>query len=166
LKKQLSESAFSDCRHGTVVRLEDIVQNHPLSNDDYIIREIHILKSYYKLSRKRFVGNVRMQAADFYLLTGPETPLKLFSSKFVAGLTTAKLRRNCWRRAWNEAEESQGGEGNRASRRRDADSSIVTKTETCAYTNVQNPQDSIDHMNYIISLPPTLRLSPRSGLQV
>jgi hypothetical protein len=36
-----------------------------------------------------------MQAADFYLLTGPETPLKLFSPKFVAGLTTAKLKRKC-----------------------------------------------------------------------
>jgi hypothetical protein len=92
LKKQLSERAFSDCSHGDVVRLEDIVQNHPLSNDDHIIREIHdILKSYYKLSRKRFVDNIRMQAADFHLLTGPETPLKLFSPKFVASLTAAQL---------------------------------------------------------------------------
>jgi hypothetical protein len=92
LKKQLSESAFSECQHRTVVRLEDIVQNHPLSNDDHIIREIHdILKSYYKLSRKRLVDNVRMQAADFYLLAGPKTPLKLFYPKFVAGLTTAQL---------------------------------------------------------------------------
>jgi hypothetical protein len=92
LKNQLSGRAFSDCSHGDVVRLEDIVQNHPLSNDDHIIREIHdILKSYYKLSRKRFVDNIRMQAADFHLLTGPETPLKLFSPKFVASLTAAQL---------------------------------------------------------------------------
>lgn len=32
-----------------------------------------------------------MQAADFYLLVGPDTPLKLFSPKFVAGLTAAQL---------------------------------------------------------------------------
>lgn len=85
-------SDFSDCSHGTVVRLEDIIQYHPLNNDDHIIREIHnILKSYYKLSRKRFVDNIGMQGADFHLLAGPETPLKLFSPKFVAVLTAEKL---------------------------------------------------------------------------
>jgi hypothetical protein len=79
-------------KHGTVIRLEDIVQNHPLSHDDHIIREIYyILKPYYKLSRKRLVDGVRMQAAEFYLLAGPEIPLKLYPPNFVAGLTTAQL---------------------------------------------------------------------------
>jgi len=92
LQSQLSEKAFSDTEHGTVVRLQDIVQNHPLSNDDHIIREIHdILRSYYKLALKRFVDNVRMMAADHFLVAGPDTPLKLFSPKFVASLTTAQL---------------------------------------------------------------------------
>jgi len=92
LQSLLSEKALSDCQHGTVVRLQDIVQNHPLSNDDHIIREIHdILRSYYKLALKRFVDNVRMMAADHFLVTGPDTPLKLFSPKFVASLTTAQL---------------------------------------------------------------------------
>jgi Dynamin GTPase effector domain len=92
LQIQLLAKTLSDCQHGNVVRLEDIVQHHPLSNDDHIIREIHdILRSYYKLTRKRFVDNVRMQAADYFLVTGPETPLKLFSPKFVAELTTTQL---------------------------------------------------------------------------
>jgi aromatic ring-opening dioxygenase LigB subunit len=92
LQKQLSARKLSDCQHGEVVRLEDIVQSHPMSNNDHIIYEIHnILKSYYKLARKRFVDNMRKQVADHFLLIGPNTPLKLFSSKFVASLSPAKL---------------------------------------------------------------------------
>ncbi|KAM5347300.1 hypothetical protein ACJ41O_010305 [Fusarium nematophilum] len=92
LKAQLSDKALNGYQHGQVIRLDDIVQNHPLSNDDQVVREIHdILKSYYKLSRKRFVDNVRMQAADHFLVTGSDTPLKLFSPKFVTSLTASQL---------------------------------------------------------------------------
>ena len=63
--------SFSDCQHGTVVRMDDIMKNNPMSNDNHIILELHdILQSYYKLSRKRFVDNVRMQVVDHFLVTG------------------------------------------------------------------------------------------------
>jgi aromatic ring-opening dioxygenase LigB subunit len=63
-----------------------------MSIDDHIIYEIHdILKSYYKLARKRSVDDMRKQVADHFLLIGHNTPLKLFSSKFVASLSPAKL---------------------------------------------------------------------------
>ena len=92
LQQELLEKTFSDCKHGRVIRLDDIVQSHPMSNDDHIIYEIHdILKSYYKLARKRFVDNMRKQVADHFLLIGPNTPLKLFSSRFVASLSPPKL---------------------------------------------------------------------------
>ena len=92
LRLNLSDKSFSDCQHGTVVRLEDIAQNHPLSNADHVIQEIHdILKSYYKLARKRFVDCVRMQVADYFLITGSDTPLSLFSPTFVASMSPEQL---------------------------------------------------------------------------
>lgn len=88
----MESQVFEIENHGSVVRLCDIVQTHPLSNSEQVVREIHdILKSYYELSRKRFVDNVRMQAADHFLVTGPNTPLKLFSPRFVSSLTPAQL---------------------------------------------------------------------------
>ncbi len=84
--------SFSDCKHGRVVKLEDIVQNHPMSNVDHSIQDLHdILRSYYKVARKRFVDSLRMQAADYYLTTGPRTPLKLFSPAFIAEMTPSQL---------------------------------------------------------------------------
>lgn len=75
------------------MRLEDVAHSHPLTNDDHVILELHdILRSYYKLARKCFVDNVRMQVADYYLVTGLDTPLKLFSPKFVAAMTSEQLQ--------------------------------------------------------------------------
>ncbi|VUC37095.1 unnamed protein product [Clonostachys rosea] len=92
VKRQLEFRVIEDKAHGSVVRLDDIVQTHSLSNNEQVVQEIHdILKSYYELSRKRFVDNVRMQAADHFLVTGPNTPLKLFSPRFVSGLTPSQL---------------------------------------------------------------------------
>jgi hypothetical protein len=70
-----------------VVRLDDIVQSHPLSNARHTTLEIHdILCSYYKVARKRFADAVRMQVADCKLVTGAKTPLTLLSAQLVAGL--------------------------------------------------------------------------------
>ena len=92
IRLNLADKSFSDCKHGAVVRLNDITQNHPLSNVDHVIQEIHdILKSYYELARKRFVDCVRMQVADHFLVTGLATPLTLFSPTFVAKMTPEQL---------------------------------------------------------------------------
>lgn len=75
-----------------MVRLDDIAQNHPQSNADHVIQEIHdILKSYYDLARTRFVDCIRMQVADHFLVTGSNTPLTFFSPTFVADLTPEQL---------------------------------------------------------------------------
>ncbi|CAI7633127.1 unnamed protein product [Penicillium crustosum] len=56
------------------------------------VEDIHdILKSYYKVARKRFVDNVCMQAADFYLVTGPEAPMNIFSPAWVYCLSPDQL---------------------------------------------------------------------------
>ena len=61
-------------------------------NLEHTVCDLHdILRSYYKVARKRFVDNVCMQAADFYLVTGPDTPIKVFSPKFVHKLSSEQL---------------------------------------------------------------------------
>ena len=88
----MKSKSFNLINHGTVVRLDDITQNHPMSNLQHIVRDIHdILKAYYKVARKRFVDNMCMQASDYHLVTGPNSPLLLFSPSFVQDLTTDQL---------------------------------------------------------------------------
>ena len=92
LHAAMQDKSFSDCKHGEVVRLDDVVQNHPMSNDDHAIQDLHdILQSYYKVACKRFVDCIRMQAADYHLTTGSRTPLTLFSPAFVAEMTPTQL---------------------------------------------------------------------------
>ena len=75
----MQKRSFTHGSHGEVVKLDEIIQYHPMSNDDHAIQDLHdILQTYYKVARKRFVDSLRMQAADYHLTTGPYTPLKLF----------------------------------------------------------------------------------------
>jgi hypothetical protein len=92
MQDSIQKKAFSGCQHGTVIRVQDVVHSHHMSNIEYVVQEIHdILKSYYKVARKRFTDNLCMQAADYHLVTGPVSPLKLFSPSFVSGLTDEQL---------------------------------------------------------------------------
>lgn len=92
MQDNLEGKSLTGCQHGSVIRLEDIIQSHPMSNVEHIVQEIHdILKSYYKVARKRFTDNLCMQAADYHLVTGPISPLKLFSPSFVSGLSVEQL---------------------------------------------------------------------------
>jgi hypothetical protein len=72
--------------------LENVAQPASISNIGHTIRDIHdILSCYYKVARKRFVDTVCMQATDYHLVTGPDTPLEVFSSGFVVDLTNEQL---------------------------------------------------------------------------
>lgn len=81
--------------HGTKVVAVDTVYKHAQkSNTDHAIHNLYdILKSYYHVARKRFVDVVCMQAADFYLVAGPDTPTKVFSPSFVANLPPKQLQK-------------------------------------------------------------------------
>lgn len=80
--------------YGEMVPLDALLQTSTASNSDHIIGDLHdILKSYYKVARKRFVDVVCMQAVDHYLITGPEAPILLFSPAFVGGLAKDQLER-------------------------------------------------------------------------
>jgi hypothetical protein len=77
---------------GGTVHIDDVIQTRSMSNLQHVVQEAHdILESYYKVARKRFVDNLCMQAADYYLVTGPGSPLKLFSPTFVTKLTEDQL---------------------------------------------------------------------------
>jgi hypothetical protein len=52
---------------------------------------ILILSSYYEVARKRFVDNVYHQAVDHCLLTGPMSPLAVFSQEGVITLEAEQL---------------------------------------------------------------------------
>jgi hypothetical protein len=75
------------------VRIDDIKSIvNSRGNDEHIHEEIHdILKSYYKVARKRFIDNVYMQAVDHLLLTGPNSPLAVFTQDWVINLDAEQL---------------------------------------------------------------------------
>lgn len=73
--------------HGQIVKLDSIVESSRASNLEHTVQDIHdILHSYYMVARKRFVDVVCMQAADYHLVTGPMSPVKMFSPSFVSEL--------------------------------------------------------------------------------
>ena len=62
------------------------------SSVEHVKEEIHdILRSYYKVARKRFVDNVYLQAVDHCLLTGPMSPLAVFSQEWAIMLNVEQL---------------------------------------------------------------------------
>ena len=70
----------------------NVSQRAPLSNMEHTVRDIHdILKSYYKVARKRFVDNVCVQGTDYHLITGPDTSLRVFTPQFVVELSAERL---------------------------------------------------------------------------
>ena len=72
--------------------LDNIMQHHPMSNAEHIVRDIHdILESYYKVARKRFVDVICMHCANYNLVSAKETPLNLFSPTFVNNMSAEKL---------------------------------------------------------------------------
>ena len=70
----------------------DATRRTPVGNVEHTVRDIHdILNSYYKVARKRFVDNICMQGTDYHLITGPDTPLRVFSPEFVVELSAERL---------------------------------------------------------------------------
>ncbi|KAI0888887.1 P-loop containing nucleoside triphosphate hydrolase protein [Annulohypoxylon maeteangense] len=63
-----------------------------MGNSEYNLKLIHdILKSYYKVSRKRFVDVICKQAVNHYLLRGEGSPLTIFSTQMVQELNEDQL---------------------------------------------------------------------------
>lgn len=76
------------------------------TNEEYYVGEIHDnLRSYYHLAVDRVMDNVLLQAVCYHLLTGPASPLSVFSQKWVIDLGVEQL-------------EELGGEKKHAKKRR------------------------------------------------
>lgn len=78
--------------HGDVSlqKIPTVMENK--SNVEYMRAEIrNILRAYYKVASKRFVDYVYYQAVDHCPLSGPDSPLLLFSEKWVLDLDDKKL---------------------------------------------------------------------------
>lgn len=88
MKAQMESKKFLLSTGTEAVALHDVGHAFNASNLEHTIQDLHdILRSYYKVARKRFVDNVCMQGADHHLVTGPDTPIKVFSPAFVADLS-------------------------------------------------------------------------------
>ncbi|KAI9834030.1 MAG: hypothetical protein M1826_005935 [Phylliscum demangeonii] len=89
----LNEQSFSIAEGGgPVVLLDQAVRSAPVGNAEHSVQEIHdILKSYYKVVRKRFVDAVCTQGADYHLITGTNGPLRVFSPALIASLSAEQL---------------------------------------------------------------------------
>ncbi|KAI0111863.1 P-loop containing nucleoside triphosphate hydrolase protein [Daldinia grandis] len=76
--------------HLTQTQLKSLSFN--MSNSQYVQEYMHdLLKSYYKLSRKRFVDVVCQQAINHHLLRGEGSPLQIFSTQMVLNLNEDQL---------------------------------------------------------------------------
>ncbi|KAI1470781.1 P-loop containing nucleoside triphosphate hydrolase protein [Daldinia caldariorum] len=63
-----------------------------MANSEHVQEYMHdILKSYYKVSRKRFVDVVCQQVVNYDLLHGKCNPLKIFNTEMVLELTDEQL---------------------------------------------------------------------------
>lgn len=77
---------------GLAVRVEDLSPTNNLSNKKHSAQDLHdILESYYKLTRKTMVDNIYKQVVMYLLISGPNTPLNLFSPAWVASLSEEQL---------------------------------------------------------------------------
>ena len=83
-----------DSNQGKVVKLEALLNQSVTTggNLQHAVEDLHdILHSYYEVARKRFVDNVCMQVVDYFLITGHDAPIKVFSPQFVSELTNEQL---------------------------------------------------------------------------
>ncbi|KAH0595313.1 hypothetical protein MHUMG1_07063 [Metarhizium humberi] len=90
LKRKATCPYNNNNKYVNLNEIEAVVTNK--SNLQNAHEDIHdILESYYKVARERFVDNVYRQAVDHCLLTGPMSPLLLFTEKWVLGIEEEKL---------------------------------------------------------------------------
>ncbi|KAF9890136.1 hypothetical protein FE257_006297 [Aspergillus nanangensis] len=87
-KIMLAEKTLTDSQHGAVVKIADVNLQRHMSNEAKIGEEIHhILFTYYRAARKRFVDNILLQATMYHLIDGKKSPLKLLSPGLVLSLS-------------------------------------------------------------------------------
>lgn len=83
-------------KEATRKRLEKNASENEPGNGEDTIKDIHdTLRAYYEVSLERFVDNICLQVTDYHLVSGPDTPLRVFSTSFVHDLTPDELTEIC-----------------------------------------------------------------------
>ncbi|GAB1316632.1 P-loop containing nucleoside triphosphate hydrolase protein [Madurella fahalii] len=77
------------------IKTEEVVRlTTSKANADQVREDIHdILKSYYKVSLKRFVDTICRQVVDYFLLSGAGNPLQIIDPGVITQLSDAQLDR-------------------------------------------------------------------------
>ncbi|KAI1083554.1 P-loop containing nucleoside triphosphate hydrolase protein [Whalleya microplaca] len=76
----------------TKLQLDTFSTSVNKANSKHVREHMHdVLKSYYKVSRKRFVDTVCQQAVNHFLLYGKDSPLRIFSTQMVSNLNEEQL---------------------------------------------------------------------------
>jgi len=81
-------------RSGKYVRVDDVSRSSTskASVNSVVCEKIHdVTKSYYEVVRSRFVDGICAYAVDYFLLSGEDTPLRVFGPEFVFALTAEQL---------------------------------------------------------------------------
>lgn len=88
-----SSSSYSEERVKMVINLDDVLDTTTdKTNEQHLREEIHDkLRSYYHLAVDRFMDTIFRQAVGYHLLTGPSSPLTVFSQGWVIDLEPEKL---------------------------------------------------------------------------
>jgi hypothetical protein len=94
LEEAIKEAAITEWTDGDVrinlSAVPGLMTNK--SNAEQVKKDIHdILKSYYKVSRKRFVDIVCRMAVEHFLLDGKGSPLKVLTPELIATMSDAQL---------------------------------------------------------------------------
>jgi hypothetical protein len=94
IKKQLvnlKSWQTGDSKKEPLLRLEDTITTL-MSNEDQTAQDLHdTLEAYYKVSRKRFVGAICIQAVGHFLISSKEGPLWLLSPQLIRTLSDVEL---------------------------------------------------------------------------
>ncbi|KAK8900814.1 hypothetical protein QC760_010578 [Botrytis cinerea] len=96
IKKQLinlQSWTTNDPKKQPSLRLKDTISTF-MNNEGQTTQDLYdILKAYYKVSRKRFVDAVCLQAVDHFLISSKQGPLWLFSPQLIGNMTDSELRK-------------------------------------------------------------------------
>jgi hypothetical protein len=92
LVKALSAKALTNDKGQKFVAIENAKIQFSMSNTEHIVQEMHdIVKSYYKVARKRVVDNIIMQVVDYHLISGPSSPLRVLSPFLISQMSDPEL---------------------------------------------------------------------------
>ncbi|PMB72104.1 Interferon-induced GTP-binding protein Mx [Beauveria bassiana] len=84
---------YTEDKSEEVITMDDVLATlRDKDQGKYVAEDIHdVLKSYYEVARDRFIDTVYLQVVTHNLVSGGESPLMLFSERWVLDLEPEKL---------------------------------------------------------------------------